>query len=140
MLCKFNIKDAFKHCPIQKDQWHLFGVPWLKNYYVLTRVTFGCQSSPKIFDTLVQAVCWIAINKYDVECILHLLDDFLTIDKPDSEGRLTFTSMLHIFNSLGIPLSENKLEGPCTCLEYLGMILNSEKNAVSLTYRKGRKV
>ena len=127
VLCKFDIKDAFKHCPIQKDQWHLFCVQWRKNYYVLTRLAFGCRSSPKIFDTLAQAVCWIAINKYDVECILHLLDDFLTIDKPDSEGRLTFTSMLHIFNSLGIPLSENKLEGPCTCLEYLGVILDSEK-------------
>ena len=52
VLCKFDIKDAFKHCPIQKDQWHLFCVQWVKNYYVLTRLAFGWRSSPKIFDTL----------------------------------------------------------------------------------------
>ena len=64
------------------------------------------------------------------------LDDFLTIDKPDSDGSLTFTSMRHIFNILGIPLSENKLEGPCTCLEYLGVILDSDKmQCIYLTQR-----
>ena len=26
MLCKFDIKDAFKICPIRKDQWKLFCV------------------------------------------------------------------------------------------------------------------
>ena len=28
VLCKFDIKDAFKHCPIKKDQCHLFLVRW----------------------------------------------------------------------------------------------------------------
>ena len=98
-----------------------------RNYYDLTRLAFGCLSSPKIFDTLAQAVCWIAINNYNVGCILYLLDAFLSIDKPDSDGSLTFTSMMHIFNILGIPLSENKQDGPCSCLEYLGAILDSDK-------------
>ena len=39
----------------------------------------------------------------------------MTIDLPSSDDEITFSTM-----------SENKLEGPCTCLEYLGVILDSD--------------
>lgn len=140
LLSKFDIQDAFKHCPIRKDQWHLFLVKWEGKYYVLTRLAFGCRSSPKIFDSLATAICWIATNNYNIRCILHLLDDFLTIDKPNTNGEYTFSSMMHIFNSLCIPLSEKKLEGPCTCLEYLGVILDSDKMQCRLPADKVERI
>lgn len=127
MLCKYDIKDAFKICPVRKDQWNLFCVRWDKFVYVLVRLSFGCRSSPKIFDTLASSVCWIAENCYNIECILHLLDDFLTIDSPHYDANITHQSMLKLFECLGIPLSTNKTVGPCTCLEYLGVILDSVK-------------
>ncbi len=34
------------------DAWHLFGVLWLKNVCFAIRLTFGCKSTPKIFDML----------------------------------------------------------------------------------------
>ena len=126
-LCKFDIKDAFKICPVCKDQWKLFCVRWDNLVYVLVCLSFGCRSSPKILDTLASSVCWIAENCYNIECIFHLLDDFLTIDRPQYDANITYQSMLKLFESLGIPLSTNKTVGPCTCLEYLGVILDSVK-------------
>lgn len=126
LLCKFDIKDAFKQCPIRKEQWNLFCIRWAGSIYVLVRLAFGCRSSPVIFDTLARSVCWIAENHHGVECILHLLDDFLTIDRPESDANITYQSMIYIFECLGIPLSFNKTVGPCTCLEYLGVILDSQ--------------
>ena len=32
VLCKFDIQDAFKHCPVTKDQWPLFLVRWNRMY------------------------------------------------------------------------------------------------------------
>lgn len=124
-LCKFDIRDAFKVCPVRKDQWKLFCIRWEGLIYVLVRLSFGCRSSPKIFDTLACSVCWIAENCYNIECILHLLDDFLTIDRPGYDANFTYQSMLQLFERLGIPLSVNKTIGPCTCLEYLGVTLDS---------------
>ena len=94
-------------------------------YYVLTRLAFGWRSSPKIFDNLAQAICWIASNNYmyNIHCILHLLED-LTTDPPSADGECTFSTMTYKFKCLNLPLSENKLEGPGTCLEYLGIILD----------------
>ena len=85
-------------------------------------------------------MCWIAANKYGVNSILHLLDDFLTIDKPTSNADKTFNTMIFIFNNLGIPLSESKVEGPVTCIEYLGIILDSKKMESRLSRNKVNRI
>ncbi|XP_071948885.1 uncharacterized protein [Antedon mediterranea] len=95
------------------------------NYYFFKQHVFGCRSSPKIFDTLSQAVCWIASNVYNIHNILHLLDDFLVIESPTANAQSTKIRFLDMFKTLGIPLSEKKTEGPSTSLEYLGIYLDS---------------
>lgn len=56
-LCKADISDAFKLLPIRKDQWCLYGIKWREQFYFYQRLTFGCRSSPAIFDQLSQAIC-----------------------------------------------------------------------------------
>jgi hypothetical protein len=55
---------------------------WESFYYFYVRLSVGCRSSPKIFDNFSKAVCFIAEHNYNVKRILHLLDDFLTIEPP----------------------------------------------------------
>ncbi|CAG2204561.1 unnamed protein product [Mytilus edulis] len=93
-LCKFDISDAFKNCPI------------------------------------------IPKNNYKVNSILHLLDDFLTIDPPDADGERTMAIMMMIFKKLNIPIAKHKTIGPVKCLEYLGIILDSEKMKARLPLNK----
>ena len=71
------------------------------------------------------AICWIATNNYNVENIIHLLDDFLTVDPASEKGYRTMALLSMIFKKLGIPLSVKKTIGPVTELEYLGIILDS---------------
>ncbi|XP_078332529.1 uncharacterized protein LOC111130663 isoform X2 [Crassostrea virginica] len=124
-MCKTDISDAFKLVPILPSQYHLFCVKWRNSYYFYTRLAFGCRSSPKIFDQFSQAICWIAKNNYEIECILHLLDDFLTIDRPDYPAERTMAILTLIFKRLNVPLAKNKTMGPNTVMEYLGIILDS---------------
>ena len=127
ILSKYDLKDAFKICPTRKSQWHLYCVRWEGLVYVLVRLSFGCRSSPIIFDTLARSICWIVENCYNVNFIMHLLDDFQCIDRPDYDASITHESMLDLFDTLGIPLSNNKTVSLCTCLEYLGVILDTVK-------------
>ena len=76
LMCKTDMTDAFKQIPIRPKQWHLFCFKWKTNYYHFVRLPLGCRSSPKLFDTLSSAICWIAKNNYGIHNILHLLDDF----------------------------------------------------------------
>ncbi len=58
-LAKIDITSAFKVMPIHPDAWHLFGIQWAGKFYFAVRLTFGCKSSPKFFDMLSEAICWI---------------------------------------------------------------------------------
>lgn len=122
---KTDITDAFKLIPIHPSIWHLYGFKWQNGYYFYTRLSFGCRSSPKIFDQLSIAICWILQNNYSVRNILHLLDDFIIITNANYPAERSFNTMISLFRALNIPLSEKKTVQPTTEIEYLGIILNS---------------
>ena len=89
---------------------------------------WGENYSPKIFDTLSQALCWIATNNYGIQTIFHLLDDFLTVGPPNScIGERTIALPTLLYGHLYKPLAQHKCIGPTVCLEYLGIILDSSK-------------
>ena len=125
ILSKTDIKDAFKLIPIHPSLWHLHGIQLNNKMYFFNRLVFGSRSSPKIFDTFATAVTWILQNVYQVSPLLHLLDDFLVLSPPGSDGQGIKARMLTAFSDLGVPLSEHKTVGPSSCLEYLGIILDT---------------
>ena len=140
LMCKADISDAFKLIPISPSQYHLFCIRWQNSYYYYTRLAFGCRSSPRIFDEFSKAICWIAENNYKIEFILHLLDDFLTIDTPDVDANRTMALITMIFNKLNVPLAKHKTIGPATVIEYLGIILDSDKMQARLPLDKVSRI
>ena len=136
----FDISDAFKNLPIKSSQWPYFCVKWNHQYYVFVRLTFGCRSSPRIFDTLSQAICWIACNIYGIQTIFHQLDDFLTFDGPDWCAGTRTMAIMSLFARLRVPLATQKSIGPTCCLEYLGIILDSENMIAKLPMDKIQRI
>ena len=139
-LCKFDIQNAFKICPVLPNQWPLFCFKWESLYYFYVRLSFGCRSSPKIFDNISTAIFFIAEHNYKVKHILHLLDDFLTVDPPEFDAERTMALMTMIFNRLNVPLAANKTMGPLTCIEYLGIVLDTDKLEARLPANKVERI
>ena len=135
-MCKTDISDAFKLIPIKPSLWHLYGVKWESKYYFSCRLVFGSRSSPQIFDRLSRALCWIATNKFNITHIIHLLDDFLTVDSPHDMPDRTMALLTMMFNTLCIPIATHKTFGPSTVLEFLGTILDSERLEARLPSNK----
>ena len=69
---------------------------------------------------------YLVENTTGVTHIHHYLDDFFVSGTADSEQ---CSQHLHTFVSLcvvlGVPLADDKREGPITCLEYLIILLDS---------------
>lgn len=124
-LMKTDISDAFKLLPIKPELWPYHGISWDNKFYFFVRLVFGSRSSPKIFDTLSEAICWIAKHKYGLDYIFHLLDDFLVVEPPHGDANSAMARLLTVFRLLNVPLALHKTQGPCTELEYLGVILDS---------------
>ncbi|XP_060936184.1 uncharacterized protein LOC133012222 [Limanda limanda] len=128
--------ERFKIIPVHPSQWNLLGVRWESKFYFAVRLTFGCRSSPSIFNHLSEALCWILLNRVRVPSVLHLLDDFLLVDSPQDSSGASLKKLKCCFQSLGVPLSEEKTIGPDTRLEFLGITLNSIEMKASLPSEK----
>ncbi|CAF3553719.1 unnamed protein product [Rotaria sp. Silwood1] len=131
---KTDIQDAFKLLPIKPSLLPFYGIKWNNYYYFFVHLPFDSRSSPKLFDMLSEAIVWIAEHNYGIKNMLHLLDDFFVVDSPDDGGERTSAMISFIFNRLKIPLSVNKTVGPVQEIEYLGIILDS--NRIEASYLK----
>ena len=140
-MYKIDIADAFKQLAIKPSQWPFYCVKWKQVYYVFVMLAFGCRSSPWLFDTISQAICWIASNSYGIKTIFHLLDDFFTIDISDlCAGQRTMALLTMLFSWHSVPLAKHKCIGPTDCLEYLGIILDSKNMVARLPMDKVQRI
>ena len=110
-LGKVDIEEAFQIIPVHPDDWHLLGMHWEGQYYYDKRLSMGGHSSPYIFDQLPIALEWICRNKYLIQFLLHLLDDFLAVEDPSSTPR-ALSSLSPCLNIWGSPLHPTKLLVP----------------------------
>ena len=135
-LCKTDLVDAFKLLPVKREVWPYQGICWHGKYYFFTRLVFGCRSSCKIFDHLSRAIVWIAKHNYGIQNMLHILDDFLTLDSPHVEATRTMALLTLLLNKLNIPYSVPKTIGPATQLEYVGLIVDTDAMQCCLPMNK----
>ena len=68
---------------------------------------------------------------------LHYLDDFLTIGKANTdECNRNLQLIKRTCEFLGVPLKLEKIEGPSSMLVYLGILLDTTKQEISLPQQK----
>ena len=92
-----------------------------------TVLPFGLSSAPKIVCAITDALEWI-LYQCRISSSLHYLDDFLTIDRPNSDRSAANLQLISVtYNYLGLPLKNQKVEGPTTSLT-LGIILDPTRS------------
>jgi hypothetical protein len=125
MLSKTDVKSAYRIVPIHPDDRQLLGMRWQGMDYIDTALPFGLRSAPKIFTALADAIQWVA-SKKGVQYIQHYLDDFITAGAPQSDecGR-NLQMVLETCGELGVPIADDKTEGPATCITFLGIEMDT---------------
>ncbi|XP_056425816.1 uncharacterized protein LOC130367424 [Hyla sarda] len=134
-LSKADISDAFKLLPIMPQQWQWHGLRWRNLYYFATKLTFGARSSPWLFNRFASALHWILENRFECNHVIHYLDDFLLIESPNASPR-DLQVLRAVFDSLGVPVSPAKTEGPSRVITFLGIELDSQKMEARLPEAK----
>ena len=132
-LAKTDIESAFRQFPVHPGDWELLGMYWNNSYYFDKVLPFGLRCAPYIFNQLSDAHEWILLNKCFISYVGHILDDFLIMEPPTLAGlpsqacQTSLSSMLLTFNTLGVSIAEHKTEGSSLIIEFLGIILDSQK-------------
>ena len=137
LMIKLDLEQAFCHIPVRPFDWPLLGF-WLGAFFYEKFLTFGAQSAPYIFNLFAEALHWI-LQHHLPAFIRHYLDDFLQIFTPQTPLDIVYATLewTHaLADSLGLCFQDSKVEGPTTCLEFLGIELDSHAMEARLPSRK----
>lgn len=120
-MSKTDIKDAFRICPIHRDDWKWLGMKVGNSYLVDTVLPMGCGSSCAVFQTLTRAICWMAEREMPGLQIFGYLDDFLLCSKDFQSAERHLSAFKDLCVQLGVPLAGDKTEGPSRQMVFLGI-------------------
>ena len=136
LIAKMDIKAAYRLVPVHPEDRYLLGVEWKGAHYADGSLPFGLRSAPKIFTAVADALEWIMWQR-GVTWVAHYLDDFATVGPPRSEICSHNLQTMHsVCGELGVPLAEDKVEGPATCLVFLGIEVDTQAGVLRLPVEK----
>jgi hypothetical protein len=132
-MSKIDIKSAYRHIAIHKDDWHLLGFKWRDMYYHEMALPFGLSSAVFIWEQYATAIEWIARCHAILLLLAHYVDDYLLVNKEKPMAITALALFISLLIWLRVPVAMNKLITPCRCIEYLGIIINSLTMTASLS-------
>ena len=107
---------------------------WQGKYSIDAGLPFGLHSSSY---QLTDALHWILQHNYDVQYLLHYLDDFFTAGHANSPICANYLSkMLTLCKNVNAPLKLEKIEGPTTCLTFIGIQIDTNTMQASIPTEK----
>ena len=132
VLTKFDLQDAYRIVPVHPADHHRLGIVWEGRTYVDRCLPFGLRSAPKIFSAISDELAWIFAS-FGLVSQVHYLDDFLFFEPSSSAGASGVGSVVtSLCSTLGVPLATHKTEGPSTCVVFLGIVVDSERQELRL--------
>ena len=126
-LVKLDIESAFRLLPVHPKDFSLMGMQHNGQYFVDKALPFGCSSSCAIFEKFSTFLEWGARTTAASQNLMHYLDDFCGAGRSDIDARALMDKTLSFFQQLGVPVAPDKVEGPTTCLKFLGLIVDTER-------------
>jgi len=137
LLGKSDIKSAFRLLPVAPKDFDQLGFCFQGKFYFDKCLPFGCSISPATFEKFSTFLEFAVRKRSEVGGILHYLDDFFFGGAKGSnhcsEIMFHFTECM---SDLGVPIAEEKTEGPKTIIVFLGLEINSESLTIRIPDQK----
>ena len=136
MLYMVDISRAFRHVKIDPKDYDLLGLRHL-DWYVDTCLPFGYHHGSSLYQRLSDAVRHIMrCQDYDV---INYIDDILGINLP-SRIDASFDALRLLLPRLGFEISKKKLVSPTTCINCLGILIDTKKFTLAIPSEKLQEI
>ena len=103
------------------------GIQWQAQYYVDLYLPFGLRSAPFLFNQVSDALEWVLKHNYGLQHVIDILDVFCTAEATKVDCLGSFSTLLKVFMSLQVPTVAAKTLGPCQVLEFMGIVIDSNR-------------
>ena len=131
-LFKVDIKSAFRLIPIHPTDFSLLGMTFQDQFYIDKCLPFGLSVSCAVFEKFSTFLEWHVKQKTNSKQLIHYLDDFCGCSKDKEKAKNSLTNTLSCFEALGVPVSDEKVEGPSTNIKFLGLEVDTIEMVVRL--------
>ena len=102
---------------------------------------FICRTSCATFEAFSSALHWVLTNKRGASHVVHIIDDFLLLGKPnDLECGQSLNALIKLCSDVGVPIQDEKTVLPATCLEFMGISIDTEIMELRLPFNKLEKI
>lgn len=133
-LGKSDIKKAFRLLPVWPGDFDLLGFKLENKIYFDKCLPMGASISCALFEKFSTFIQWaVEHESSEKPAILHYLDDFLF---GGQFGTNQCTVVMETFRSvcslLGVPIAEEKTEGPSTQITFLGVEFDTNEMILRL--------
>lgn len=137
LLGKSDIKSAFRLIPVSPKDFDQLGFYVDGKYYFDKCLPFGCSISPATFEKFARFLEFAVRQRTSIGSILHYLDDFFFGGaKQTNDCNIIMSHFENCMNELGVPIAEEKTEGPKTIIIFLGLEINSVKMIIRIPMDK----
>ena len=123
-MAKEDFKSAFCNIPMAFTELNLLGVKVEGKYFIDCALPFGASILCKIFEDVALLIHWI-VEKRVGHKLVHYLDDFFTIHRLNRVCRNIMSVFKLICDQIGMPVSQDKSEGPTQVIEFLGLMTDT---------------
>jgi hypothetical protein len=133
-MVKLDISACFLSFPIHPDDLEFFVVKAGGDFYQFLRMVFGLKTAPRIASLLLDVVSSALAD----QGIAHVryLDDFLLVASSAQRAWLCAHRAAVTLAAFGLALAPDKVEGPLTRLEFLGIITDSVERTLSISVER----
>lgn len=126
-LAKVDIKSAFRLLPVCASGYNSLGFQFQGSFYFDKALPMGFSLSCFYFEAFSSFIEWVVSRQVVGGGILHYLDDFLFVGPRDSVHCVMMMKAFFVVAEIfGIPFAREKTIYPCTCIEFLGITIDSE--------------
>lgn len=137
LLGKMDIKSAFRLLPMYPGDFDLLGFKFEGQYFVDKMMVMGASNSCNYWEKLANFLQWVLKERTRSDNIDHYLDDFIFAGHSDSNQCWTLMNAFQqLCSQLGVPIADEKTEGPTTCLTYLGYELDAALLQIRIPQQK----
>ena len=133
LLWKIDMKKYFSQLPLCPRDYSLIGIRWRGNIYFYTKVPMGLRSATYCAQRVSSAISYI--HKQMMYWNTNYIDDFGGAESL-YKAWASYYAMRNILKQIGAAEAAHKAVAPCTRLEFLGNVVDTEKMTLEVSMER----
>ena len=137
-LAVIDLSRAYQQFPVPPTDWPLLGIFFEGAYFWDGRIPFGARMSSFSMQSVASFITRAAA-KFGARTFMYL-DDIILVAHSASMAARQYAQILDLLHDLGLQTAKKKLQPPSRRVTWLGIVIDMDRNQLSIPDAKVRDI